>query len=74
LLEFSLNISHSHVHGIMKKIGFILKKIKLEHKSNTCYDKIKDINCLDETSLSSLLTRKYGYSKKRKRCVIQTNN
>ena len=36
--------------------------------------KIKDIICIDETSLSSFLIRNYGYSKKGKRCVIQTNN
>jgi transposase len=36
--------------------------------------KIKDIICIDETSLCSFLTRNYGYSKKGKRCVIQTNN
>jgi hypothetical protein len=65
----------------------------LEHKPNTCYDKVKDVNillkefyltvhkfkikdiiCIDETSLSSFLIRNYGYSKKRKRYVIQTNN
>jgi len=91
LLGFSLNISHSH--HIVKKIGFSLKKVKLEHKPNTCYDKVKDINTLlkkfyltvnkfkikdiiyiDETSLSSFLTRNYGYSKRGKRYVIQTNN
>ena len=46
LLEFSLNISHSHLHCVLKKIGFSLKKVKLEHKSNTCYDKVKDVNNL----------------------------
>lgn len=93
LLEFSLNISPSHLHRVVKKIGFSLKKVKLEHKPNTCYDKVKDVNfllkefyltvnkfkikdiiCIDETSLSSFLIRNYGYSKKGKRCVIQTNN
>jgi len=93
LLEFSLNISPSHLHRVVKKIGFNLKKVKLEHKPNTCYDKVKDVNlllkefyltvnkfkikdiiCIDETSLSSFLIRNYGYSKKGKRCVIQTNN
>ena len=93
MLEFSLNISPSHLHRVVKKIGFSLKKVKLEHKPNTCYDKVKDVNtllkefyltidkfkikdiiCIDETSLSSFLTRNYGYSKKGKRCVIQTNN
>ena len=89
LLEFSLNISHSLLHRVVKKIGFSLKKVKLEHKLNTCYDKVKDINtllkefylnvnkfkikdiiCIDETSLSSFLTRNYGYSIKGKRCYI----
>jgi hypothetical protein len=93
LLELFLNISPSHLHRVVKKIGFSLKKVKLEHKLNTCYDKVKDINtllkefhltvnefkikdiiCIDETSLSSFLIRNYGYSKKEKRCVIQTNN
>jgi hypothetical protein len=56
----------------VKKIGFSLKKVKLEHKPNTCYDRVKDVNtllkefyltidkfkikdiiCIDETSLSS---------------------
>jgi len=92
LLEFSLNISHSHLHRVVKKIGFSLKKVKLEHKPNTCYDKVKDVNtllkefyltvykfkikdiiCIDQTSLSLFLTRNYGYSKKEKSCVIQTN-
>ena len=36
--------------------------------------KIKDIICIDKTSLSSFLTRNYGDSKKGKRCVIETNN
>ena len=93
MLEFSLNISQSHLHCVVNKIGFSLKKVKLEHKPNTYYDKVKDVNtllkefyltvnafkikniiCIDETSLNSFLTRNYGYSKKRKRCVIQTNN
>jgi transposase len=93
LLEFSLNTSPSHLHRVVKKIGFSLKKVKLKHKPNTCYDKVKDVNillkefyltvhkfkikdiiCIDETSLSSFLIRNYGYSKKGKRCVIQTNN
>ena len=93
LLEFSLNISPSHLHRVVKKIGFSLKKVKLEHKPNICYDKIKDVNilskefcltvnefkikdiiCIDETSLSSFLIKNYDYSKKGKRCVIQTNN
>ena len=93
MLEFSLNISHSHLHRVVKKIGFSLKKVKLEHKPNTCHDKVKDINillkklylnvdkfkkkdiiCIDETSLSSFLTRNYSYLIKGKRCVIQTNN
>ena len=91
LLEFSLNILH--LHRVVKKIGFSLKKVKLEYKPNTCYDKVKDVNtllkefyftvtvfkikdiiCIDEISLSLFLTRNYGYSKKGKRCVIQTNN
>ena len=93
MLKFFLNISPSHLHRVVKKIGFSLKKVKLEHKPNTCYDKVKDVNillkefyltvnkfkikdiiCIDETSLSSFLIRNYGYSKKGKRCVIQTNN
>ena len=93
LLEFSLNISYSHLHRVVKKIELSLKKVKLQHKPNTYYDKVKDVNtllkefyltvnefkikniiCIDETSLSSFLTRNYGYSKKRKRCIIQTNN
>jgi hypothetical protein len=91
LLKFSLNISLSHLHRVVKKIGFSLKKVKLEHKLNNCYDKVKDINillkefyltankckikdiiCIDKTSLSSFLIRSYNYSKKGKRCVIQT--
>ena len=93
LLKFSLNISLSHLHRVVKKIGFSLKKVKLKHKPNTCYDKVKDIDtllkefyltvnkfkikdiiCIDETSLSSFLIRNYGHSKKGKRCVIQTSN
>jgi hypothetical protein len=93
LLKFFLNISLSHLHRVVKKIGFSLKKVKLEHKPNTCYDKVKDIDtllkefyltvnkfkikdiiCIDETSLSSFLIRNYGYLKKGKRCVIQTSN
>jgi len=35
---------------------------------------MKDIISIDETSLSSFLTRNYGFLKKGKRCVIQTNN
>jgi transposase len=33
VLKFSLNISHSHLNRIVKKIGFILKKVKFEHKT-----------------------------------------
>jgi hypothetical protein len=29
-----------------EKIGFSLKKVKLKHKPNTCYDKVKDVNIL----------------------------
>jgi hypothetical protein len=66
-----------------KKIGFSLKKVKLKHRSNTCFDKVKDVNillkecyltvhkfkikdiiCIDETSLNSFLIRNYNYSKK----------
>jgi len=46
LLKFSLNISHSYLHRVVKKIGFRLKKAKLEHKPNICYDEVKDINSL----------------------------
>ena len=41
LLEFSLNISPSHLHSVVKKIGFSLKKVKLEHKPSTCMIKLK---------------------------------
>ena len=46
MLEFSLKISHSHLHRVVKKIGFSLKKVKLKHKPNVCYNKVKDINTL----------------------------
>ena len=46
LLEFSLNISPSHLHRVVKKIGFSLKKVKLKHKPNSCHDKVKDVNIL----------------------------
>ena len=93
MLKFSLNISHSHLSRVVKKIGFSLKKVKLEHRPKTCYGKIininnllqefyliinkfelKDIICIDETSFNAFLIRKYGYSKKGTRCIIQTNN
>ena len=93
MLKFSLNISHSHLSRVVKKIGFSLKKVKLEHKPKTRYGKIininnllqelyiiinkfelKDIICIDETSFNAFLIRKYGYSKKGTRCIIQTNN
>ena len=93
MLRFSLNISHSHLSRVVKKIGFSLKKVKLEHKPKTRYGKIininnllqefyiiinkfelKDIICIDETSFNAFLIRKYGYSKKGTRCIIQTNN
>ena len=93
MLKFSLNISHSHLSRVVKKIGFSLKKVKLEHRPKTRYGKIininnllqefyviinkfelKDIICIDETSLNAFLIRKYGYSKKGTRCIIQTNN
>ena len=93
MLKFSLNISHSHLSRVVKKIGFSLKKVKLEHRPKTRYGKIinmnnllqefyviinkfelKDIICIDETSFNAFLIRKYGYSKKGTRCIIQTNN
>ena len=37
LLEFPLNISPSHLHRVVKKIGFSLKKVKLEYKPNTWF-------------------------------------
>jgi hypothetical protein len=46
MLKFSLNISHSHLSRVVKKIGFCLKKVKFEHRSNTCFDKVKDVNTL----------------------------
>ena len=48
MLTFSLNISHSHSHlnRVVKKIGFSLKKVKLEHKPKTRYCKIININNL----------------------------
>ena len=46
MLEFFLNISHSHLIRVVKKIGFSLQKVKLEHKPNTCYDKVRDANTL----------------------------
>ena len=76
-----------------KKIGFSLKKVKLEHRPKTRHGKIininnllqefyvilnkfelKDIICIDETSLNAFLIRKYGYSKKGTRSTIQTSN
>jgi transposase len=93
IFTFSLNISHSHLSRVVKKIGFSLKKVKLEHRPKTRYSKIininnlsqefyiivnkfelKDIICIDETSFNAFLIRKYGYSKKGTRCIIQTNN
>ena len=35
---------------------------------------LKDIICIDETSFNAFLIRKYGYSKKGTKCIIQTNN
>ena len=52
LLKFSLNISPSYLHRVVKKIRFSLKKVELEHKPNTCYDKVKDVT----TSLNSFLS------------------
>ena len=46
LLEFSLKISESHLRHVVKKIGFSFKKVKLEHRPKTHYDKIIDINNL----------------------------
>ena len=46
MLKFSLNISHSHFSRVVKKIGFSLKKVKLEHKPKTRYGKIININNL----------------------------
>ena len=46
MLTFSLNISHSHLNRVVKKIGFSLKKVKLEHKPKTRYCKIININNL----------------------------
>jgi len=90
MLKFFLNISHSHLSCVVKKIGFSLKNVKLEHKPKTYYDKVKDVNtllkefyltviafkikniiCIDETSLNLFLTINYGYSKKGKRCLYK---
>jgi hypothetical protein len=46
MLKFSLNISHSHLSHVVKKIGFSLKKVKLEHRPKTRYGKIININNL----------------------------
>ena len=46
MLKFSLNISHSHLSRVVKKIGFSLKKVKLEHRPKTRYGEIIDINNL----------------------------
>ena len=46
MLKFSLNISHSHLSRVVKKIGFNLKKVKLEHRPKTRYGKIININNL----------------------------
>ena len=93
MLKFSLNISQSHFSRVVKKIGFSLKKVKLEHRPKTRYGKIininnllqefylivnkfelKDIIYIDEASFNAFLIRKYGYSKKGTRCVVQMNN
>jgi transposase len=46
MLKFSLNISHSYLSRVVKKIGFSLKKVKLEHRPKTRYGKIININNL----------------------------
>jgi len=48
MLKFSLNISHSHLSRVVKKIGFSLKKVKLEHKPKIRYGKIINRNNLLE--------------------------
>jgi len=48
ILTFSLNISHSHLSRVVKKIGFSLKKVKLEHRPKTRYGKIININNLSQ--------------------------
>ena len=55
------------------------KEININHKIKDFYEevkkfKIKDIICIDETSIKSLQKRNHCYSRKGKRCVIKTQS
>jgi hypothetical protein len=55
------------------------KEININHKLKEFYDeikkhKLKDIICIDETSISSLQKRHQCYSELGKRCVIKTQS
>ena len=52
-----------NINNLLQEFYIIINKFEL-----------KDIICIDETSFNAFLIRKYGYSKKGTRCIIQTNN
>jgi transposase len=63
-------------HEPNKRFG---KEININNKIKEFYDKIKtydikDIICIDETSIKTLQKRNHCYSKKGKRCVIKTQS
>ena len=63
-------------HEPIKRFG---KEININNKLTDFYNevkkyKIKDIICIDETSIKSLQKRNHCYSEKGKRCVIKTQS
>ena len=52
-----------NINNLLEEFYIVINKFEL-----------KNIICIDETSFNAFLIRKYGYSKKGTRCIIQTNN
>lgn len=52
-----------NINNLLQEFYIIINKFKL-----------RDIICIDETTLNAFLIRKYDCSKKGTRCIIQTNN
>ena len=79
--KFKIRLSRFHINRILLDNNVTLKITRIRHepilrfgKEININDKLEDIICIDETSISGLQKRNHCYSELGKRCIIKTQS
>ena len=79
--KFKIELSRFHINRVVNDNNITLKITKIRHEPEKRFgkeininQKLKDIICIDEISISGLQKRRHCYSELGKRCVIKTQS